>query len=208
MPEAKIMEVPEWLIENTPELKIDVSPRSVPCASGLQFASRYVGDPERDRVFDYLPESMFHRIANLDDFPRVLAFDKWTGNSDGRQAVFVQRPPRRTYEAVFIDQGHCFNAGEWNFPDLPLRGAYAQNSVYAGVTGWHSFEPILSWIEQMDIDHLWKIASEIPEEWYEHNPEALSRLIESLHARRTRIRELIASFRNSSRSPFPNWKGE
>jgi hypothetical protein len=86
MPEAKIMEVSEWLIENTPELRIDLSPRSIPCVSGLQFASRYVGDPVDDRVFDYLPDSMLHRIANLDDFPRVLVFDKWTGNSDGRQA--------------------------------------------------------------------------------------------------------------------------
>src|SRR6185369_12965630 len=48
MPEAKIMEVSEWLIENTPELKMEISPRSVPCASGLQFASRYVGDPEHE----------------------------------------------------------------------------------------------------------------------------------------------------------------
>jgi hypothetical protein len=200
------MEVSDWLIENTPELRIDISPRSVPCASGLQFASRYVGDPERDRVFDYLPDSMFHRIVNPDDFPRVLVFDKWTGNSDGRQAVFVQRPPSRKYEAMFIDQGYCFNAGEWNFPDSPLRGVFAQNSVYASVTEWHSFEPTLSWIEQMDIADLWKIAAEMPEEWYEHDSEALTHLIETLHARRTRNRELVTSFRNSTRNPFPNWK--
>jgi hypothetical protein len=200
------MEISEWLIENTPELKIDLSPRSVPCASGLQFASRYVGDPEQDRVFDYLPDSMLHRIANLDDFPRVLIFDKWTGNSDGRQAVFVQRPPRRTYEAMFIDQGYCFNAGEWNFPDSPLRGAYARNSVYEFVTGWHSFEPTLSWIEQMDIAAVWKVANEIPGEWHEPNSAALSQLVETLHARRSRIRELVTGFRNSTRVPFPNWK--
>src|SRR5438270_3608609 len=103
MPEAGTMEVSEWLIEKTPELKIDLTSRSLPCANGLQFASRYVGDPERDRVFDYLPDSMLHCIANRDDFPRVLVFDKWTGNSDGRQAVFVQRSGHRAYEAVFID---------------------------------------------------------------------------------------------------------
>src|SRR5437660_1030494 len=62
-----------------------------------------------------------HRIANPDAFPRVLVFDKWTGNSDGRQAVFVQRQGQRAYRAVFIDQGHCFNAGEWNFPDMLVR---------------------------------------------------------------------------------------
>jgi hypothetical protein len=206
MPEARIMEVSDWLIENTPELKIDISPRPVPCASGLQFASRYVGDPERDRVFDYLPDSMFHRISNPNDFPRVLVFDKWTGNSDGRQAVFVRRPPYRTYKAVFIDQGHCFNASEWNFHDSPLRGVYAQNSVYASVTGWQSFEPTLSEVEQMDVADLWSIAVEIPEEWYRHDSPALSQLIEMLHERRTHIRELVTSFRYSTRTPFPNWK--
>jgi HipA-like protein len=206
MPEARIMEVSAWLIENTPELKIEIGTGSVPCAGGLQFASRYVGDPELDRVFDYLPDSMFHRIANSDDFPRVLVFDKWTGNSDGRQAAFVKQANRRTYRAVFIDQGYCFNAGEWNFPDSPLRGIFARNSVYAGVTGWKSFEPTLSHVEQMDIAELWKIASEIPEEWYEHDSEGITRLIETLDRRRSLVRELISSFRNSSRNPFPNWE--
>lgn len=200
------MEASDWLIENTPELKIDLSPQSVPCASGLQLASRYVGDQDQDRVFDYLPDSMFHRIANPDDFPRVLVFDKWTGNSDGRQAVFVKGPNQRTYQTVFIDQGYCFNAGEWNFPDSPLRGAFARNSVYESVTGWESFEPILSQVEQMKIDDLWEIAAEIPEEWYGRESEPFIHLIETLHARRSRIRELITSFRNSSRNPFPNWK--
>jgi hypothetical protein len=206
MPEARIMELSEWLIENTPELKIDLGPRPVPCANGLQFGSRYAGDPEQDRVFDYLPDSMSHRIANPDDFPQVLVFDKWTGNADGRQAVFVQASGQRAYRVVFIDQGYCFNAGEWNFPDSPLRGVFARNSVYAPVTGWQSFEPTLSQVEQIDIDDLWRIAAEIPEEWYEHDSEALTHLIETLHARRTHVRELITSFRNSTRNPFPNWK--
>jgi len=207
MPEARIMEVSDWLVENTPELKIDLTPRSVPCARGLQFASRYVGDPEQDQVFDYLPDSMFHRIENRDDFRRVLVFDKWTGNSDGRQAVFVNRvDDHKKYEVMFIDQGYCFNAGEWNFPDLPLRGVYARGSVYENVTGWQSFEPILSEVEHIEIDELQRIATEIPPEWYEHDSEAITLLIETLHARRTRVREFVTSFRNSTRNPFPNWK--
>ena len=202
------MEVSQWLIENTPDLKIDIGPQRVPCASGPQFASRYVVDPARDRVFDYLPDSMFHRIRNRDDFSRLLVFDKWTGNSDGRQAVFVQHPAQRSYDAVFIDQGFCFNAGEWDFPDSPLGGAYARNSVYDGVTGWESFEPTLSAVEQIDVDELRQIAAEIPPEWYGHDSGAIAGLINRLHARRPLVRKLIASFRNSSRNPFPNWKGE
>jgi hypothetical protein len=73
--------------------------------------------------------------------------DKWTGNADGRQAAFWRHSRERKYTATFIDQGYCFNAGEWTFPDFTLRGVYARNEVYARVCGWQSFEPWLSRIE-------------------------------------------------------------
>jgi hypothetical protein len=205
MPDVRIIEVSEWLIHNSPELKIDLGSGFVPCTSGLQLGSRYVADPLVATIFDYLPEAMLTRIANWRDFPRVLAFDKWTGNSDGRQAVFVKHPQERRYRAVFIDQGYCFNAGEWNFPDSQLRGAFARNSVYERVAGWEDFKPTLSRIEQIDKDSLSNIAREIPPEWFERNSEALSRLIDSLYQRRSLVGDLITSFRNSTRNPFPNW---
>src|ERR1043166_3726557 len=46
MPEVGIIDVPEWLIANSPELKIDNGALTIPCVSGLQFGSRYVADPE------------------------------------------------------------------------------------------------------------------------------------------------------------------
>src|ERR1051326_2840708 len=77
VPEAAIVNVPEWLIQNSPELKIDLGGGLLrPCASGPQFGSRYVVDPHTTSVFDYFPESMLKRIANIHDFSRVLAFDK------------------------------------------------------------------------------------------------------------------------------------
>jgi hypothetical protein len=208
MPQVAIISVPDWLIENSPELKIDLGGYSVACASGLQFGSQYVVDPQDANVFDYLPESMLTRVSNQQDFARVLAFDKWTGNADGRQAVFAKAANKRFYRATFIDQGYCFNAGEWDFPDSPLRGAYARNSAYAHVTGWDDFEPTLSRIEEIDLAEIWTIAHEIPEEWYQNHAEALSRLITSLYQRRTLTRDLITAFRKSSRNPFPNWSAE
>jgi HipA-like protein len=206
MPEVRVIDVSEWLVANSSELKIENAGLTVPCASGLQFGSRYVADPERELVFDYLPEPMLKRAQNLDDFHRVLVFDKWTGNSDGRQAVFVKSAGQHSYRAVFIDQGYCFNAGQWDFLDSSLRGVYARNSVYEDVTGWESFEPALSRVEQMGLTDLWSIAREIPEEWYGNDTDGLSRLIDSLYERRILVRELITSFRKSSRHPFPNWK--
>ena len=68
--------------------------------------------------------------------------------------------------------------------------------------------PTLSRIEEIDIAELWNIAREIPEEWYQHDSDALSRVISSLYQRRTLVRNLINAFRKSSRSPFPKWAAE
>ena len=168
VPAGEIVEVDNWLVDNTPELTVELAGATLPCQPGLQFGSRYVVDPVNaaGRVFDFLPETLMDRIRNLETFAGVLAFDKWTGNADGRQAVFFKRGRERKYTAAFIDQGYCFNAGEWSFPDAPLRGVYARNFVYLGVTGWESFEPWLSRIEAMDVSVIHAIADLIPQEWY------------------------------------------
>jgi hypothetical protein len=107
---------------------------------------------------------------------------------------------------LFIDQGYCLNAGEWDFPDSPLRGVYARNCVYKDVTGWESFEPALSRAEQADIGDIWRCARRIPPEWYGYDGEAVARVVEAVYGRRNRIRELINAFRTSGRDPFPQWK--
>jgi hypothetical protein len=158
-------------------------------------------------TFDYLPIEMLKNVWNLSDFARVLVLDKWTCNSDGRQAVFCRKSSRsRRYTATFIDQGYCFNASEWTFPDYPLRGVYARNEPYERVRGWESFEPTLSHAESMDPETIWQCAAGIPEEWYEGDRPGLERLVEELSKRRDIIRKLIEEFRKSIRNPFPNWR--
>jgi hypothetical protein len=207
MPRVGVIDVCEWLIANTPDLRIQLAGREIPCQSGLQLASLYVGEECSGLTFDYLPRELLACVHNLGDFARVLVLDKWACNSDGRQAIFCRKRPRsRGYTATFIDQGYCFNAGEWTFPDSPLRGVYASNCVYEGVTGWEAFEPALTRAEEMDAGAIWQCAADIPEEWYEGDREGLERLVETLHHRRAKIRKLIAEFRSSSRNPFPNWR--
>jgi hypothetical protein len=205
VPRGEVIEVGEWLIANTPELHVQLAGQKLPCRPGLQFGSRYAVDPRVGQVFDYLPEEVLPRVRNLDAFAGVLAFDKWTCNANGRQAVFCRKARERNYSAAFIDFGHCFNHGEWTFPDSPLRGVYMRNAVYAGVTGWAAFEPWLQRIEEFDEKTLWQCADGIPPEWYGADWEALERLCETLLKRRSRVRELIESFRDSSRTPFPDW---
>ena len=204
MPQVEAIEICDWLITNTPDLRVEVGGTAVPCSTGLQLGSRYP-DPE-SQVFDYLPENMLAQVTNAADFARCAVLDKWTCNSDGRQAIFIRKPRGRRYHASFIDQGYCFNAGEWDFPDSPLRGIYARNCVYASVTGWESFEPALTKAEKCDIVDVWRCAEPIPPEWYGHDRGALERVVETLYQRRQLIRALIIAFRQSSRNPFPNWQ--
>ena len=228
MPEVAVIEVCDWLIEHTAELRMENAGHQVPCSSGLQLASRYVDDPENTIVCDYLPETiLLGKTCNWKDLARCVVFDKWTGNTDGRQAIFAKPANARKFRLKLIDQGHCFNCGQWDFPDLSLYGVYGRNFVYDHVTGWDSFEPVLSRAEEMDSDDLWQLALGMPEEWW--NPKAaeqalyaspmpkeswdkkfpsdLSRLIDTLYQRRSKIRDLITAFRNSTRNPFPHWAG-
>jgi hypothetical protein len=154
-------------------------------------------------------------------------------NTNGRQAIFYREPQESAgqapdqardpaahaavtsapdtasyaapYTAMMIDHGFCFNAGEWDFPDAPLRGLYARHRVYQGVRGMDSFEPWLGRLEKHFTETvLGEEAGRIPPEWYADDWTALERLIERLYARRARVRELILSARNSGRDPFPN----
>jgi len=204
-PVCDVIEVTEWLVENTSDLELDFGPRRERCQPGLCFGSRLVGGLMPGHLFDYLPEEQLIDVKNLREFTGILAFDKWTCNVNGRQAVYSKKTREKRYTATFIDFGYCFNAGEWILRDAPLRGVFARNVVYRGVTGWDSLEPWLTRIEEMDAQTIWGVAETVPPEWYGGDVTGLEALVEELVKRRAKVRELITSFRESSRAPFPNW---
>jgi len=73
VPAAEVIEVGQWLIQNTPDLSIESGVRPASCHIGLQFGARYVCDPAESQVFDYLPESMLDKVKNLGAFAGMLA---------------------------------------------------------------------------------------------------------------------------------------
>jgi len=245
-----LVEVSEELIRLTPELCVELPRSRIACQAGLQFGSRFPGDPRRLALHDFLPDEQLREVANLHDFAGMLVFDKWTCNTNGRQTLFYLQEAVRThylersapqgetwsragftgagiaavreefgevgggettpatprYETKMIDQGFCFNAGEWTFPDAPLRGLYTRNRVYQGVTGMESFAPWLTRLDKgLGEKVLDELSQEIPPEWYADDYDALMRLLEQLHRRRSRVPELIFESKRSSRQPFPNW---
>jgi len=73
------------------------------------------------------------------------------------------------------------------------------------VTGWHDFAPWLERLENFPAEKVWAAAEQLPPEWYGDAPAELEQLVVGLLARRSRVRELIDSFRMSDRRPFPAW---
>jgi len=204
VPQTELVEVDETLIRKTPALTVNLADSTFPCIPGLQFGSKYAINPFEGRIFDVFPNNLLNRVRNLATFAGMLAFDKWTGNVDSRQATFWRKGREKKYTVTFIDQGHCFNLGEWTFPDYPLRGVYSRIEVYSRVRGWESFEPWLSRIEAMDERSMWELSSRVPSEW-SGGMDELAALLRTLRDRRFIVRNLISDFRLSWQNPFPNW---
>jgi hypothetical protein len=201
-----VVEVGAELISLTEELTMQIGLSRAPCQAGLQFGSRFPGDPAATVAFDYLPDLQLGEVENLDDFLGMLVFDKWTCNTNGRQAIFFREPGRSRYQAMMIDQGFCFNAGEWNFPDAPLRGLYSRHRVYESVRGIESFAPWTDRLEhRIGKDVLDECAAQIPPAWYGFDLDSLYKLLAYLDRRRGRVKELIEGAWKSSRQPFENW---
>ena len=78
MPRVEVIDVCEWLIVHTPDLRIQLAGSEIPCQSGPQLGSLYVGQERSGLTFDYLPRELFAGVHNVDDFARVLVLDKWS----------------------------------------------------------------------------------------------------------------------------------
>ncbi len=68
VPRVEVIEVSDWLINNSPELRIEVGGTATRCSSGRQLGSQHP-NPELP-IFDYLPESLLDQVVNLGDFAR------------------------------------------------------------------------------------------------------------------------------------------
>jgi HipA-like kinase len=209
VPPAVFVEIPTALVRQSPPLDLsntDITTKH-DCSPGLHFGSRYPGLAGESQVVDFLPDRLLRRVANLESvFSGALVFDKWTCNCDGRQVVFQRSAVDAAYSAWLIDHGFCFNDGEWNFPDNPLRGLYPRRLVYEGVRDLHSFEPFLSTIENLEATQLEECAEGIPEAWCDDAPEQLHVLTNQLYERRRGLRQALIDAKNSAWHPFPNWE--
>ncbi|MGE5568576.1 MAG: HipA family kinase [Rhodospirillales bacterium] len=175
-----------------------------PMKPGVYFGSRYPCDPASATVYDFLPNRMLPKVANLRDFCGVVVFDKWVDNIDHRQAVFSHS--NCGFRAHMIDEGGIFGGPTWRFHDDPRSGLYRfAPVVYQQVKSLDDFQPWLDRARYFPERILDDVYRALPAEWIDDARRELEALLDQLVARRSRIPDFLLGCRQEQPSLFPNW---
>lgn len=218
-PESALIDIPQELIDREPELHIRLGHQRVPAAPGWHFGSRFVDDPSRLAIYDFLPEKLLGQVTNRHDFLGTVVLDRWLSNADARQAVFFRARVKQWapsvaahgskvgFVAMMIDHGFVFNGPEWTFLDSPAHGLFHSPSVYADVTGMESFQPWLDQARYFPEAVIERVRREIPPAWLEGDEDQLDRLLERVLIRRKHVAEAVEACKTArGGTMFPKWK--
>lgn len=212
-PDTSMVIFEAGFLEENPEIHIQLGSQRIPPEPGWHFGSAFPGDPNRLAVYDFLPDLLLDKVENARDFLGVLAFDKWMGNADARQAIFYRariedggRELRRNFIASMMDHGYVFDGPHWTFTDSPLQGLYFRTGVYRTVTCFESFQPWLDQIMHFPEEIIDDALKQIPPEWVDGDDAALEKLLHRLLTRRNRVPDLIRGLTTGRINPFPKWR--
>jgi hypothetical protein len=205
-PDTVIVNIsPNFLREN-PAVHIQHRSRRMAPATGSHFGSRFPGHPME--IYSHLPNTILPCVVNLSHFCGALVADKWLGNTDRRQSIFIGVPgvnSRYSVLASMIDHGQVFDGGNWRFEDSPRRGPYF-GRVYQRVRSLEAFEPWLTAVAGFPEAVLEEAFQQVPSSWRCCDTEmAFGKLLSQLMRRRGRVGDLIHACRSQPNNPFPNW---
>lgn len=217
-PQARIVALSSELLAAEPGIHFQIGSRRIPVQAGKHFGSAFPGNPDTDAVYDFLPDALLPSVANLDHFAGSLVFDKWTANSDSRQAIFFRRrlrdwldvpaaPQQKGFIAQMVDNGYVFDGPHWEFPDSPIQGLYFRPLVYRAITSLESFQPWLDRARHCPEAVFDEILRKTPPEWLEGDEKEWERLLEQLLGRRRRIPDLLLATIRGRPQAFPSWQG-
>ncbi len=216
-PAIAIVRLTQEFLTANPQIYFTFGSKRVAVDAGWHFGSRFPGDPDRQMVYDFLPDALLNKIENQSDFLGILAFDKWMGNADSRQSIFfrarlkeylpsVAQPLRVGLVASMMDHGFVFNGPHWDFVDSPLQGLYFRQTVYAPVRSIADFEPWIERIRHFPEEVLDDAIKQIPASWLDPKMDDIEKLLAQLLRRRNRVADLIDDCRRGRINPFPNWR--
>ncbi len=100
---------------------------------GCSSESQFVGGLMPGQVVDYLPEQQLEEVRNLEEFAGMLCIDKWTGNCNGRQAVFERQAAGAEVSGDVHRPGVLLQCGGVDVSGLAAaRGVCAEPGVRRG----------------------------------------------------------------------------
>jgi hypothetical protein len=211
VPDPAIVEVTEDLTPGKRDRMLRYDPGSKLGPPGKCFGSKYLTPsmPVSHRSNSFAPGDLnrayLSKLCNLEDFAGMLVFDKWAGNTDPRQVVFVRNEDSRD-RVVMIDFGYCFHGPNWRFPPYSSIGVFGEWYVYNAIDSMGAFEPWLQILENdLDENVLTSLAGLIPPIWYDFDAVALKSLLTSLNERRKLVREMLRHCCSMNRHSFRNW---
>jgi hypothetical protein len=216
-PETVPVHVSKTFLTENPEVYLQLRTRRQSIQPGWHFGSRFPGDPATTAVYDFVPDALLVRIENIADFRGALAFDKWMGTADSRQAIFFHSKmkkgrsspawePERVMIAQMIDHGRIFEGAQWHLGDSPIQGLYFRPVVYQAVRGLQDFEPWLTGIVNFPEDVVDRAAKRIPTLWLAGEGAVLEALLARLLQRRKSVPDLICQCHSDRSNPFPLWR--
>ena len=110
---------------------------SLPLAFRLAFSRRSCAN----RSLRLLPDTLLDQVENTADFLGVLAFDKWMGNADSRQAIFFERAYwialartrlRLGFCGQMVDNGYVLDGPHWRWGDSRYRACISAAGLSGG----------------------------------------------------------------------------
>ncbi|MBI5084482.1 MAG: hypothetical protein HZB13_07785 [Acidobacteria bacterium] len=217
-PDVRVVSLSGEFLSAEPGVCYQLGPGRAPVSPGWHFGSAFPGNPHTDAVYDYLPDTLLASVANLPDFLGALVFDKWTANSDARQAIFFRRrirqwlnlpgidPHRKGFVAQMVDHGYIFDGPHWTFNDSPLQGLYFRPLVYEQARSLDDFQPWLDRAIHCPSSAGDEILRMMPPDWIRGDEAAFERLLERLFERRRRIPDLLMATVRARPQIFPNWR--
>lgn len=232
-PETRTIAVSREFLRASPDVYIATHTGRVAVKPGLHFGSCYLGTSDSSGLFDCLPDALFTTVTNLEQFRAILVFDRWVGNMDQRQCVFVGMPSasestlsdlrslsialkttERTLSNAFtrfivsmIDHGQAFNGDRWEIPDSGVIGLYPRGLVYRSVRSIADFNPWLGEIESFPAHILECAVRQVPPDWIGKDDSGpLERLLETLTRRQKRIAEIVNACLESWTQTFQSLK--
>jgi len=217
-PATALIELTPEFLRHNPEIYLQRGSHREPIQPGWHFGSCFPGDPNRQAVYDFIPDVLLPKVTNFRDFMGVMVFDKWTGNADARQAIFFRAKlsewmasaaatgTKTGFVAQMVDHGYIFDGPHWGFPESPLQGLYFRTGIYEQVRGFEDFQPWLERVVNFPEEIVDQAFREIPEQWLEGQADVLEAMLEKLLRRCRRVPDLIQACKSARSNPFPNWR--